>query len=88
MDDRARYRFWRAVEECLVQIHNLERPVAQKKVLEFQKNLAEGPEGLMYEMAFHFEPFDLACELIGKKVDLPLEEYREKYLHQILNLAS
>ena len=87
MDDTVKYKFWRAVEECLVQFHTKDRAEAQKKVLEVQQKLREGPEGLIYEMVFHMEPFDLACALMGTQVRLSDDEYRETYVRQILEVA-
>jgi hypothetical protein len=60
--------FWAAVEDCLVQFHNLERDAAAEKVTSLWRRLprGEGPEPTFGDMIYHAEPWYIACNLTAQ----------------------
>lgn len=88
--------FWAAVEECLVQFHNLQRCDAASRVTSLWKRLADIPsppsdaaeneiekldERSFDEMIYHAEPWYIACNLANEEI--PLDPHRTAY-EQIL----
>ncbi|MBV9039255.1 MAG: hypothetical protein JO182_32525 [Acidobacteriaceae bacterium] len=67
--------FWAAVEDCLVQFHQMERSQAAMKVTELWRRLPTEPkprcgEPLLDEMIYHAEPWYIACNLAGAEPTL------------------
>jgi hypothetical protein len=80
--------FWAAVEDCLVQIHQIPRPEAALKITGLLRRLANisstisekaGPT--FDDMIYHEEPWYIACNLANS--EKPLEQHRAAY-EQIL----
>lgn len=69
--------FWRTVEECLVEFHHLPRAEAFRQVQELRVRLERPPLGLSGDVVYHDEPFDVACRLAGKALDL--SSHRPRY---------
>lgn len=77
IDARAKDAFWTVVEQCLVQIHRLGLSDAQQKCRELRDQIESPPTGMSGDMFYHSEPFDVACDLADKSLDL--SEYRSGY---------
>ena len=73
----ARRSFWRAVEDCLIEFHHLKKAVARAQCVDLRARIDHPPPGLSDEAIYHAEPFDVACNLAGK--DLNLAQYRGPY---------
>lgn len=72
-------KFWINVGKCLVEFHGY---TPERAVDTVNKHKRE-PRAKM--PAFYYkQPFKLANELTGHEVELPLEEYKERYLKKIL----
>ena len=71
--------FWAAVEDCLVEFHNLERDAAAEIVTRLWRRLpkGEGTEQSFDDMIYHAEPWYIACNLAGN--ELPLIQYQSSY---------
>ena len=74
--------FWAAVEDCLVQFHDMERGQAATKVTELWRRLPAGPEPRcgeppLDEMIYHAEPWYVACNLAGEEP--ALKAYQAAY---------
>jgi hypothetical protein len=74
--------FWAAVEDCLVEFHELERDTAAEKVTGLWRRIpkaegAGGEEPSFDDMIYHAEPWYIACNLADK--ELPLARYRLAY---------
>jgi hypothetical protein len=74
--------FWAAVEDCLVQFHNMERDAAAETVTGLWCRLPrgatpEGEESSFEDMIYHAEPWYIACNLVGE--ELPLDQNRSRY---------
>ena len=73
--------FWDIVAECLVEFHGLDETVAHKKTKELRQRLrkSDRPAEMIFpsEIIYHDEPFHIACELMGKELDLI--QYHEEY---------
>jgi hypothetical protein len=74
--------FWGAVEDCLVEFHNLSRDVAHEKSATFRECIEALPRRTTEDIIYHEEPFYLACDLAGQRFEL--DPYRERY-YQILD---
>lgn len=74
---RAKVAFWDVVMDCLVEFHQLALPVAQGRVSPLRAQIDQPPPGIDGDLIYHDEPFDVACRLAGK--DLDLAQYRTRY---------
>lgn len=77
IDAQAQDAFWGSVEDCLMDFHNLSRLDAQKRVNDLRSRIAQPLSGLAGEILYHDEPFDVACDLAGKRLSLP--QHRGQY---------
>lgn len=77
VDQTIKDAFWGAVEDCLVEIHKLRRPVAHHKREELRKRIESPPPGISSVLIYHAEPFYVACDIAGNQLDLSY--YRPKY---------
>jgi hypothetical protein len=77
LDPQATDEFWSVVEECLREFHHLSPVDAVEKGRELRRKLKAAPPGIMGELIYHDEPFDVACELAGRHLDLG--QYRAQY---------
>ncbi len=75
--DEAKDQFWAVVKECLRVFHNRRRQVALREVGHLRNKLALAP-GEEIELFFHSEPFDVACRLAGR--DLDIKDFLARYL--------
>jgi hypothetical protein len=74
---RAKDCFWRVVEDCLVEFHQLARPDAQTQSKQLRAILDQPPPGVTRTAVYHSEPFDVACNVAGRELDL--SNYRGRY---------
>jgi hypothetical protein len=81
IDLQAQDEFWSVVEECLEEFHCLSPVDAVLKSRELRRRLKAPPPGLPADLAreilYHDEPFDVACDLAGRPLDLG--QYRARY---------
>jgi hypothetical protein len=77
IDQKAKDAFGDVVEDCLVEIHGIPRPAAQKRSLDLRARIESPPSGMSSEIFYHTEPFDVACDIAGKPLDL--SQYRPQY---------
>lgn len=70
IDIQAKNAFWSVVEDCLVEIHKLSRMDAQTRVNDLRCQVDSPPAGLSSDVIYHEEPFDVACDLAGKRLSL------------------
>ena len=76
-DIQATDEFWTVVEECLQEFHHLSPVEAVEKGRELRRKIRTPPPGILGEIIYHDEPFDVACELAGRPLDLA--QYRTQY---------
>jgi hypothetical protein len=74
---QAKDEFWAIVEDCLVEIHQLSRSEAQKRIRQLRADIAQPPPDIDADMFYHAEPFDVACDLAQN--DLDISQYRGQY---------
>lgn len=87
IDLQATDEFWSVVEECLQAFHPLSPVDAVQKTRELRRKLKSPPLGLpagyprsgcrASEIIYHDEPFDVAGDLAGRRLDL--DPYRAPY---------
>jgi hypothetical protein len=77
IDPKAKNTFWDVVEECLIEIHGLPRPDAHQRSMDLRSRIESPPSGMSSDIFYHAEPFDVACDIVGKPLDLA--EYRRQY---------
>ncbi len=70
IDLQATDEFWSVVEECLLEFHQATSVEAVEKSRELRRTLKNAPPGIIAEFIYHDEPFDVACELSGRQLDL------------------
>jgi hypothetical protein len=77
IDQKAAESFWRVVEECLVKFHDWDSSQAAKKSWELRRRIEVPewkspikPEEYLSDIVHHAEPFDIACDLAEKPLDL------------------
>lgn len=73
--------FWSVVEECLQEFHHLSPLEAVQKTRELRRKLKSPPPGLPPDLAseiiYHDEPFDVAGDLAGQRLNL--DRHRRQY---------
>ncbi len=62
--------YWQIVEECLVVFHELPRKQAQQLCANFRATIERPRRGISRDAIYHAEPFDVACNLAGNRLDL------------------
>jgi hypothetical protein len=81
IDLQATDEFWSVVEECLQEFHHLSPVDAVQKTRELRRKLKFPPPGLPADLAseiiYHDEPFDVAGDLAGRRLDL--DQHRSQY---------
>ena len=77
IDSKAKDTFWDVVEDCLIEFHGLSRVDAHKGSMNLRGRIESPPSGMSSGIFYHAEPFDVACDIVGKSLDLA--EYRRKY---------
>ncbi len=65
--------YWDSVSECLVAFHGHDHATALEVIAVFQKGLSK--RALLF--AEHEEPFNMACGLAGKELDI--RKFADKY---------
>ena len=74
---RSKDSFWGVVEDCLITFHHLADPDARLRSDDLRRTLDNPPSGLSNVLYLHDEPFDVACNIVGKELDLA--QYRSQY---------
>ncbi len=69
--------FWEVVEDCLTDIHGLSRSEARRRSHVLRAEIESPPPGLSSDIFYHAEPFDVACDLAGNRLDI--WQYRGQY---------
>ena len=81
IDLQATDEFWSVVEECLQELHHLSPADAVQKTRKLRRKLKSPPPGLPADLAseiiYHDEPFDVACDLAGRRLDP--DQFRRQY---------
>ncbi len=77
IDPKAKDAFWEVVEDCLVEIHGLSKPDAHKRSMDLRTRIESPPTGMSSDIFYHDEPFDVACDIVGRQLDL--SQYRPQY---------
>ena len=81
IDLQATDEFWSVVEECLQAFHHLSPVDAGQKTRELRRKLKLPPPGLPADLASEIiypeEPFHVAGDLAGRRLDL--DQYRSQY---------
>lgn len=77
------------VVECLVQFHRLAREAAQRQVHGMLSQLGRAPARVRkggFRLITHAEPFNVACDLAERQLDLA--QFREQYTRILDKLTS
>jgi hypothetical protein len=69
--------FWSAVTACLVELHGMDYDNAVTQAREFRDKIESKMQGTSSDIFYHSRPFDVACAIARKKLELP--RYRDKY---------
>ena len=77
IDAQAKNEFWDVVEDCLKEFHHYEDYKAKQAINNFSARIEDPPRGLSSDIFYHAEPFDIACDIADK--DLELEPRRPRY---------
>jgi hypothetical protein len=82
LKDSDKDEFWAVVEACLVEIHGLLKPSAEKKCkyIRYSVERNVNPDMLpnqLSDLFYHREPFDVSCDIAQKQLDINL--YRTAY---------
>lgn len=76
--DDAKDEFWAVVEDCLREFHGMQ-PVAIRRKAGKLRNAIERMTAAELEFFYHSEPFDVACDIAEKPLNV--EIHRDRYLH-------
>jgi hypothetical protein len=60
--------FWQIIEECLIQLHHKDPVDANQLVQDLRQKIENPPAGVVSELFYHSEPFDVACDLAGSQL--------------------
>ncbi len=75
---RLKAAFWQVVSDCLLAFHGrTDEEQAMMEAMRLRVRIENAPGGIDSDMIYHAEPFDLACDLAQRKLDL--SEHRERY---------
>ncbi len=75
--DDAKNEFWAVVEDCLREFHRVKQPDARRKAAKL-RNAIERMTNSEVELFYHSEPFDVACDIADRPLDL--SDYHGRYL--------
>jgi hypothetical protein len=75
--DDAQQEYWAVVEHCIREFHPKRSASALKKLAELQKMLMNRSLE-EFELFFHAEPFDVACDLASHRLNV--EDHMKRYL--------
>lgn len=70
LDPQAKDAFWNVVQDCLVEIHGLSLFEAIQKSRDLRTQIETTATRMSSEMIYHAEPFEVACDLAGKHLNL------------------
>jgi hypothetical protein len=76
MDDADREAFWSTVQETLVEIYQLSDKESKQAIEDLKGRLATAPRGISTDVIFHSEPFAVASDLAGQRVDLASHRFK------------
>jgi hypothetical protein len=62
-------KYWRVVEECLVELHGLSREEAAARWRDYRRRLARYRDPAVADLAYHDEPLYVANDLAGRDLD-------------------
>ena len=83
MNEEMRFLFWDIVSECLVEFHGLNHAEAYENSAKLRGRLKElgRPNDMVYpsDMVYHEEPFNIACNLMDRRLKLEDPEHRTRY---------
>jgi hypothetical protein len=74
---QAKEQFWYVVAECLRVFHHKQAQSVTAAISQMRSNV-ESLRGQAKELFYHSEPFDVACDIAGKRLDV--EDYLSQYL--------
>lgn len=77
LDPRAKDSFWQVVSDCLRDFHSFDAAKAQSECNDLRRRVEQSPIGIGGEVIYHDEPFDVACDIAGSKLDLA--KHRKPY---------
>ena len=77
IDPKVAESFWHAVKACLKEFHKFTEVEAEQRSAALRKQIESPPTGMSSDIFYHAEPFDVACDIAARKVNLA--EYRERY---------
>lgn len=77
MDPKAAESFWHAVKACLEEFHNFTEVEAERRGAALREQIESPPTGMSSNMFYHAEPFDVACDIAARKVNLA--DNRQRY---------
>lgn len=77
LDPHTRNEFWEVVKECLIEWHGLSQFDALQRSYDLRKQIETPPPGVISDLFYHNEPFQVACEMTGQQLDLA--QYRTSY---------
>jgi hypothetical protein len=78
VSEDAKDEFWAIVEGCLREFHGMKQETIRRKAAKLRSAI-EGMKPAEVEYFYHSEPFDVACELGGKPLNVA--SYLDRYLH-------
>jgi hypothetical protein len=74
---QAKEQFWYVVAECLRVFHHKQAQSVTAAISQMRSNV-ESLRGQAKELFYHSEPFDVACDIAGKRLEV--EDYLSHYL--------
>lgn len=74
---QAKESFWSTVEDCLKSFHCYSTAKARKEAKSLRDKLEELPRGLSRNAIYHDEPFYIACDIAGNRLEMT--EHRKEY---------
>ena len=75
--DDAQRQFWSVVGQCIHEFHARRSATALPRMAQLRQQLLNEPIE-EFELFFHSEPFDVACDLAGQP--LKVEDHLDRYL--------
>jgi hypothetical protein len=70
LSPRSKDDFWDVVEDCLRNFHQLTKPDAEQRARGLRRRIENPPPDISSDIFYHAEPFDVACDLADRELDL------------------
>jgi len=67
--------YWLVVRECLIAFHGVSKNEAKRMAVSLWREIESAEPEIRIDVFYHNEPFDVACDIIGRQIDMSEETF-------------